>query len=344
MAIPLAVAAIPSIISGISSIFGAKKKQKAQKELMNYQRSIRLDPVTGRYGGINVDNGNVDLGQFGDLQDMMGEQAGSMFGDIFSQGVPEDVQSFFQQLAGTRGMSAGQSQFGMNSFGAAAGLMPELAMGGDAVRERTLGLLREQARPEEERLSQAHTQGLFNRGQMGTTGGAMQTEAFAKGLGQADLMRQLAAGEEGRAHSSDLLKRFTELSGVGAENIGAEQDFLGKMVSGAGAMAELPGSLQAGRMDLFNALLKNMSGIQGMGMDAQAQALATAQAGTDVKLRGAGLQGAMMSNPGYSASPVADAFGSLGAGMSRPGQPSIMDVFGKLFAKNGASGDRFQTA
>jgi hypothetical protein len=52
----------------------------------------------------------------------------------------------------------------------------------------------------------------------------------------------------------------------------------------------------------------------------------------------------MMSNPGYSASPVADAFGSLGAGMSRPGQPSIMDVFGKLFAKNGASGDRFQTA
>src|SRR3990167_3060734 len=94
MAFPLLAAAIPSIISGVSSLFGASKKRKAQQELQNYQRSLRLDPVTGQFGQIGVEDGNIDAGAFGDLQSMFSGGANQVLGGTdFGAGLPPEVAS-----------------------------------------------------------------------------------------------------------------------------------------------------------------------------------------------------------------------------------------------------------
>jgi len=53
---------------------------------------------------------------------------------------------------------------------------------------------------------------LFATGRLGTSGGGLQTEAFARGLGRADLERQLIAGEEGRSAQTAQLNLGTELA------------------------------------------------------------------------------------------------------------------------------------
>lgn len=88
------------------------------------------------------------------------------------------------------------------------GALDEASMTGEQQRDRTLALLRQQAAPEEERAMNALQQRQFGTGQLGTTGGALQTEAFARGLGQADLSRQLAASEEGRAAQTQAMNRL----------------------------------------------------------------------------------------------------------------------------------------
>src|SRR3990167_6249020 len=99
MAFPLLAAAAPAIISGISSLFGASKQRKAQRELQNYQRSLRLDPVTGQFGGISVEDGNVNPGAFGALQDMFSGGAGQVLGSTdFGGGLPPEVQQALAQM------------------------------------------------------------------------------------------------------------------------------------------------------------------------------------------------------------------------------------------------------
>jgi hypothetical protein len=346
------IAAIPALVSAASSLFGASKQKKAQKELLNYQRSIALDPVTGKIGDIGVDNGSVYSGTFGPLQQAFSGGAGNILSGIdFSGNLPPELSAGLEQFASMLGGNQARSSFGAEAFSGAAGLMPELGQGFESTRTNMLNMLRASAAPEEERYSQNFMQGLFNRGQMGTTGGAQQTEAFARGLGQADLSRQVMAGNEARAASSDVMSRFSALAGQGAENFGAEEDFLGRLLGLRTGMAGLPGELQGQQIGNAGAMLGGASSIQGMLQQAFGSMLNKSTAATQVKLGGAGLNTQLQMAPGYSASPVADAFGNLGAGMQQPGG-SLASLFGQLFSRAGSSGarsaiasgtDRFQT-
>jgi hypothetical protein len=115
-------------------------------------------------------------------------------------------------LAGAYGgMDAANNQLGavtplaQQGYSNMGQYLQEVAGGSEQARSRTLDLLRQQAQPYEERAFSGLQDNLFSTGRMGSTGGALQTEAFARGLGEADLSRQLAANQEGRNFQNNAM-------------------------------------------------------------------------------------------------------------------------------------------
>jgi hypothetical protein len=141
----------------------------------------------------------------------------------------------------------------------------------DQYRQQTLDLLRQQAAPFEQRAFNANQQNLFGTGRLGTTGGGLQTEAFARGLGQADLARQLQAGQESRLASSQqdqllssAFSRFGDTSRLAAD---LNQGLFGREQQSA----LFPGQLQAQQLGLAGTALGGQSQLFDQGM-AQFQA------------------------------------------------------------------------
>ncbi|OGT57393.1 MAG: hypothetical protein A3E01_07130 [Gammaproteobacteria bacterium RIFCSPHIGHO2_12_FULL_63_22] len=349
MAFPLLAAAIPSIISGVSSLFGASKKRKAQQELQNYQRSLRLDPVTGQFGQIGVEDGNIDAGAFGDLQSMFSGGANQVLGGTdFGAGLPPEVAQAFSMLQSRMNPSAdpslgagNQSDMMRQLFGGASGLAGQLGQSFDSTRDSTLGLLRSQAMPGQQRAVDSTLSRLFAQGRLGSTGGANIMGRLAESQNQQDLGFQLAAGGEARAASADTMNRFQSLFSGGQTAFGNLQgleqegyDRTGQNLAATTGLQSLPTDLQSGRVGLAQNLMGGATNIQDMLMQAFGGALNKATAATNVRVAGAGLNTQAQAAPGYSASPMADAFGNLGAGMSTPqsGQ-ALMQLFQNLFKR-----------
>lgn len=222
----------------------------------------------GKYG-IQSDIGNVNL-SYGDLTNPrldLGALAGQLTGSAGLQGL-SPLQLLGMGLAGQGSEFAGVDAGTLNSllgltgqatgYGTNAlanayqnpfqqGLMETLFSGagnqfGDAARgfedyrQSTLDLLRQQAQPQIERDTANFNNNLFATGQLGSTGGALRTEAFARGLGQADLDRQLAASEEARKAQTQSLAVGQDLGNFGS------------------SLQELQNSILEGSVGRFNTL------------------------------------------------------------------------------------------
>lgn len=245
----------PAIMAGVSllsSLKGARQQKKLQQDMLNYQRSLRLDPVTGRFGQIGVNEGNVDLGAFGDLQSMFSGAAGDALGSLdFSGGIPQDVMSAFgalqsrlnpgvdpmlgrlfqsqQQAGGVAGQALGdlfggnpQASLMAQLFQGAGGLAGQLGSSYEGVRDSTLANLRSAALPENQRAVDSTLTKLFSEGRLGSTGGANIIGRLAEAQNQQDLGFQLAAGQEGRAANQDVLSRFQSLFSGGQDLAGLD--------------------------------------------------------------------------------------------------------------------------
>lgn len=102
---------------------------------------------------------------------------------------------------------ASQFQSGLQNqaFGNAQQQLSGLGQTYQDAYSNTLGTLRAQAQPEEARAMAGLTDNLYATGRLGSSGGALQTEAFARGLGQADLSRQLAATQQAQSAQQNAL-------------------------------------------------------------------------------------------------------------------------------------------
>lgn len=89
-----------------------------------------------------------------------------------------------------------------------------------ALRAAELQTLRDQAAPFEERAFDDLQNRQYSMGQLGTTGGGLQTEAFARGLAQADLGRQLAATQTAQGQYGLNTQRGSAALGAGSGLIG----------------------------------------------------------------------------------------------------------------------------
>lgn len=149
----------------------------------------------------------------GDLQQAI---PGLFGGAMENSAVDPYAYQRYDQQAGGLGQS---SQIGgLGAMGAGFGLLNQ-GPGQDyqGFVNGRLDLLRQQAAPFEQRAYNANNQNLFSTGRMGTTGGGIQTEAFARGLGQADLQRQLDAQGMG-----DQLYQFDQGNRLAQQQLGGQ--------------------------------------------------------------------------------------------------------------------------
>ena len=280
------VGGIGALGSAASSISAAKAQKKAAKQakkraLDAAMRSFGFTGSDGSSGSFDPSTGELvtNLGdrltgqrdQVDAFANMFGNQAAGGFGgqasdflDLQSlvgmQG-PQANNNFFAGLQNAIGRNAGMAEAGIGeafNFGQATNPLGNQAFGiagqqlgdigtFDDVRSSQLDLLRQQAAPFEERAFNNLQNNQFATGRLGSSGGALQTEAFARGLGQADLDRQLAASGEARNVQNNALGLASGSFGLGASQRGLADNLLNSAFGRFGNFAGLANDVEQSR-------------------------------------------------------------------------------------------------
>lgn len=325
-----------------------------------------LDNLAGLFGSnINQDFSGGAAGTIDALSSVIGIQPQSnegLFGALQS-GIGANL--FGAQADIDRARQGVAPGLGNQAFNLAGGFFGDLAGGSEGARNRQLDLLRQQAAPFEERAFGNLQQNLFSTGRLGTSGGALQTEAFARGLGQADLSRQLAANQEGRAFQQNAFNLGQGLFGIGTGERALSDQLLGNAFSRFGNFAGLAADVEGQRFgqnlssqqNLFNQLqgvFGNQLALGGFQQQAQSNQLTdflrTLGAGNALTnapldaLRLAGQFEQARSNSILGSSQVqsglvpqfgagADSLAAAFAGLAQAGQGGGFDFLGGLFGK-----------
>lgn len=123
------------------------------------------------------------------------------------------------------------------------------------VRQQELDLLRGQARPFEERTTNATLQNLFSTGRLGTTGGAQIAGNLALAQEQADIGRQLAATQTAQGLRGQNIAAGQGLLGIGGQQAGLLGNLglqgLEGLISGTGAASSRAQQRLANAQGLF---------------------------------------------------------------------------------------------
>ena len=181
---------------------------------LDWSQQFLMPSVDPGYGQLDAQSGMAGAVTGQAFSDLLGGSnfAGGLGSSVFGKAGDMLSSGLLDQGSALRSAGGGL-------LGDAFGLAGQLGGNFNEVRDQTLQALRASAQPFEQRQFQDLQQNLFNTGQLGTTGGSLQTEAFARGLGQADLQRQLVAGQEARNTSADIASRFGSLmSGFNTAN------------------------------------------------------------------------------------------------------------------------------
>lgn len=395
-----------SAYGAYNSYQGAQSQQDAARAAQQAAgRTASLGQYSGSGGGYNFNagNGNFQLGYgaAGDALNQIFSNASQNSGlAALSQGLPQNVMSanagvtgmlnqFYnpsqqqqnvltgqlgtafnqanQQYGGLANMTAGaQSNLTNTAFTGAANQAALAGQGFNDVRDSTLATLREQAQPFETRQLNSLNQNLFSTGRLGTTGGALQTEAFARGLGQADLQRQLTANNEARLTQQQSLAQAQGLSGIGSgmlndafnrfgqtasiydqslqqrfansalvnqQNFGQQQQNFQNQLGLAGLPAQLQGA------NLQNALLglQGQQGLQGLAMNLANFGLNQGQVEGNLNLGQASNVVNAAQNPNIGAG--RDFLGQLFTGIgSRASDGSLQGMLGSIFGNQNTAG------
>jgi len=368
------IGAAVSLVGTAVSADQAGKDRSAQKKAAKKLSNVTFDPksITGP-GGAGVTFGEegtqFDLGGFQGIFDQFGDAAsagiegGLDLQDASNQFLPGIFQGIGQagQLSQEAFDRAGDLQFdgfqrGLQDqlFGGAGQSLNRLSGGFDDIQANTLNLLRQQAAPFEQRAFGNLQDNQFATGRLGSSGGALQTEAFARGLGQADTDRQLASFGEARNVQQSFQQLLQQQLGGGQGLAGQESDLLNSAFSQFGNTLGLANDLST---DVFNRGSSTFNqGFQGaggqqaliqmlMGLGNFSGNLEQSRANTELQAKGGAAQA--VSNFGAGSGDVAATFlGGLGqnifasdsSGFGNPaatgggvpfgGQPSTLGGFG----------------
>lgn len=316
-------AAVAGVASAAAGIKGARDADKAQRRAENRLSQGMWDTLSssGPFGETLFKDGRLTNTLSPEMQQRM-----SMFdnlgGDFLNQAMNTNYGGQAQDFLGLQGEVAGmqpdpgsnfladlQSQiggnmnlaqgqigdaFGMNQqltgqaqdmFGRAQGFFDDIGSA-DQARDRQLALMREQAQPYENRASTNLFNKLHSKGILGSSGGALQMEGFATGLGRADLDRQLAASEEGRRFQNQNMNLGMGFMGAGNQQIGLGQDLIQGAFRNFGNFAGMASDVEGQRFgqemdsqnNLFNQLgsmMQSSMGIERFGQQMQGNDLGT---------------------------------------------------------------------
>ena len=223
-----------SAMGGLAGAYGGLANQFGGLAQQYNPLSQQLGGIGQQYGALGGATGMLG-GQFGNMAGLAQQQAmQAAMGGPVGGGMAQDMYGRGQQLLG----SSPQSY--------------------QDVFNQRLGLLRQQAAPQEERAQNSFLNRLYSMGQLGpnSTAGNRLAEGFATGLSQADTTRQLDAMNLSEALYGRDLSASLQNRGIGA---GLMQGGLGGLQAGAG----LQGQLGQGWMGLGGNLLGNQMGAYG---------------------------------------------------------------------------------
>lgn len=311
------------LLGGALDLYGAYNSAQGNAQNRDSLNNARVTTELGASGltgpggsSANVlangAGGNINLGDMEGMRAFLSQLGTQSSQNALTGGLPDNIK---QALAGVQGAAGlpgapdtmnlqgqldsvlGRSMNDMNRGSVAPGLQSTAFTGaaqqlGDAsrgfgdVRDSTLANLRAQAKPEEDRAFDNLQNNLFATGRLGSSGGALQTEAFARGLGQADLSRQLSANQEARTTQSNALNIGTGLAGVGSNVAGLDDQLLQSAFQRFGTTAGLSSDLTQQRFG--NATLQNNTGYDrantNLGNQINAAQLPTALQGNQLQL------------------------------------------------------------
>lgn len=257
--------------------------------------------------------------------------------DMLSGAVGSQFQNA-QQALQSLGAGGFQRPLQNTAFAGAGQQIADLSRGFGDVEARTLANLRASAQPFEQRQFNSLQDNLFATGRLGTSGGGLQTEAFARGLGQADLQRQLAATGEARSVMGQTLANAQGLAGIGSGLAGQESDLLSSAFARFGQTASLasdlnrerfsrsafgnqlgfdrmgqlfglqqqaslfPSQLQGAQLQNVLAALGGQAGIQTQSLQGFQAALAAAQAQANARIGAGSNMASIVGNPNFASS------------------------------------------
>ena len=186
--------------SGLEVVEGTRGRVKRTNIDQANVSAGDLDPLRQSQTGLATLLGQ-NMGLDAETQALLGnyQDAAGLFGDAGLQGLGQlQAGAQFGAGLGIQGM-ADASDFAGALRQQASDAFAALPGTQEAATQAAYQRMTELAQPGIDRSIAEHDNRQFARGQMGTSGGALQTEAFARGLGQADTARQLAAMQEGRS-------------------------------------------------------------------------------------------------------------------------------------------------
>lgn len=378
-----------SLLGGLFSGNAAKQQRKMAQEMreaawksfspMSVQGlgGTGVDFTMGSDGGIsgiNVSGGVMDpifggiasyLGGTGLDQLATSGQLNPMFqqGMDLAGGINPDTMSAFQaNLEGLipgaqsayEGLQDPNSLFGANAQSSMMGRAEDFlsqAQDFDTVYNNQLGLLRESARPGEERAGAQFLERMYGSGNIGTTGGARNAAEFNLGLERADIDRQMGAHGLSTQRQNQLFSQSMGLFGQAQGMAGLQDQLLGSamnrfqglnslaagmsqqrfdnqsglagLLSGLGQTAGmLPFQQQAAALGLMGAGGQAMSGFQNMAMVPAEMALNFMTNQANARNSVSGYASDIIGSAGGSAGGWGDFFGTLGSNL-----PNLGDLF-----------------
>lgn len=341
--------AIPAVIGAGASLFGASRQenairdqQRAQQAMLNRLAQVNFDPkaAVDPFGtGVSFDQQGrpiFDFGQFGPINEMLGvgsagdvaqgsglQQSALGRADFARDAANLDRLNAFgmQDILNLRTGGFGDQGNTGRQFGLSNLLASEATQGFDDLRADTLGRLDELARPQEERAFANLQDNLFATGRIGSTGGALQTEAFARGLGDAATARSLQADQVARQARNDAIAGSATASNVGQQLLGLEDSLYANALNRFAGTLGLDQDLRANEFDFGSALFNQ--GLTGLG----------AQSGILDQLIQMGQFGANLG--GQEASTRISALGGSAGGLLQ--QPLQGDALGGLASQLGSN-------
>jgi len=276
-------------------------------------QDIVLDP--GNLGGAR----DALLGLFG--QSAQGAQGGL---PGFLQGAGAGAANDLQRnpaLEAAFGF-ANDQQLAQAFGGASQSALQTAQQDPSVLADERLGILREQAQPQEQRAFNRLQDQLFASGRSGTTGGGIQTEAFARGLGQADLSRQLAAFDFARGIQQDASQRALGFGGLRDDltssslnrQLGLREDAANRATQRFGIAQSLFDSTLRGRSSGVQDAINSLSGVTGIDNNSLQQfqaALNAAAARSNAALGGSSNLAGLGANPIVGGKDIASFFSNL---------------------------------
>lgn len=313
----------------------AKKSRKLQKKQMDRLAQVEFNPFGTSFNGAGVDfsNGQANL-NMGGFQGQFGQ-----FGQNAQQfaGNQPALQSIFNQSASRVNDRFNPFQQGLQDsfFGGAQQFANRANQGFDSLRDETLGALRAQAQPFEDRAFTGMLDNQFSTGRLGSSGGALQTEAFARGLGQADLDRQLAAtgqAQQLQSQQANLAQMFGQAGGqTAATGDALLQSAMNQFGQSQGMLGQNQAN-QAGALSGQNSIMQMLLGLGTFGGNLGAQQASTgiAAAGGAGQIAGqmannlgpGDIQGQFLQQMGNNFSSGGNPFAGMFGGGSMPNQPT----------------------